>query len=202
MAIIPEDFYLRNDVVLISRQLLGKELCTNVNGEIVSGIISETEAYAGITDRASHAYGDRFTRRTSVMYESGGRAYIYLCYGFHYLFNVVTNNSGIPDAVLIRAIIPRQGMATILKRRNKEKPDYDICNGPGKVTRALGITKVYNGISLLSKEIWIEDIGILVPETEIEINPRIGVAYAGPDALLPYRFTLKKDFALSLLKEF
>src|SRR5271157_3203193 len=95
-------FYLQKDVVLIARSLLGKILYSCVDNCLVSGMITETEAYGGVTDRASHAYGGRFTERTKTLYQAGGRAYVYLCYGMHSLFNVVTNQKGTPHAVLIR----------------------------------------------------------------------------------------------------
>ena len=107
---LQKDFYQREDVLTISRELLGKVLCTQFEGELTSGIIVETEAYAGETDQASHTYGGRRTLRTEVMYAPGGVSYIYLCYGIHHLFNVVTNFEGIPHAILIRAIKPIDGI--------------------------------------------------------------------------------------------
>src|SRR5688572_7863163 len=101
---LKRDFYTREDVVLVAKELLGKVLCTKWNGKTTSGIITETEAYEGITDRASHAYRGRRTERTEIMYSEGGTAYVYLCYGMHHLFNVVTNKKDIPHAVLIRAV--------------------------------------------------------------------------------------------------
>lgn len=187
------DFYQRTDVVQVAKDLLGKELFTHINGEITSGIITETEAYNGITDRASHSFGGRFTERTKTMYEEGGICYIYLCYGIHHLFNVVTNIEGMPHAVLIRNIKPSKGVETVLARRNKKKLDKTISTGPGTLSQALGINiKEHNGISLLGDMIWIEDSGIVIPENNIETTPRIGVDYAGEDAKLPYRFLVKK----------
>ncbi|NLJ06864.1 MAG: DNA-3-methyladenine glycosylase [Sphingobacteriales bacterium] len=193
MKKIPKDFYQRKDVVLIARELLGKELCTFVNGTITSGIITETEAYAGIKDRASHAYNNRFTSRTSVMYEAGGIAYVYLCYGIHKLFNIVTSIIGVPDAVLIRAIWPKRGLDEMLVRRKQTNNSPEVWNGPGKVTQALGISLIHNGISLESDEVWLEDAGIRLTEKDIEVNSRIGVEYAGEDARLPYRFTINPE---------
>ena len=123
MSKLQADFYQREDVLLISRELLGKVLCTNFYGKLTSGIIVETEAYAGVTDKASHAYGGRRTKRTETMYASGGTAYVYLCYGIHHLFNIVTNKENIPHAVLIRSIQPRDGIEIMLQRRNKKKVD-------------------------------------------------------------------------------
>ncbi|HEY9560748.1 MAG TPA: DNA-3-methyladenine glycosylase, partial [Anseongella sp.] len=110
-------FYQREDVVQISRELLGKYLFTRLNGEITGGMIVETEAYHGPEDRASHAWKGRFTNRTRVMYGQGGMAYVYLCYGIHHLFNVVTAGNGVPHAVLVRAIEPTLGIERQLERR-------------------------------------------------------------------------------------
>jgi len=188
---LKRNFYTRENVVQIAKELLGKVLFTNVNGKITAGIITETEAYAGVTDRASHAYNNRRTERTEVMYASGGTAYVYLCYGIHHLFNVVTNEKDTPHAVLIRAIKPYEGIDTILKRRNKKVLNEKICSGPGTVSQGLGIKTTHTMVDLFGSIIWIEDRGIKVSKKEIIKSPRIGVDYAGADALLPYRFTLK-----------
>ena len=185
---LSRDFYLRNDVVQVSRELLGKYLFTKLNGTTTAGIITETEAYAGITDRASHAYGGRRTRRTEIMYAEGGTAYVYLCYGIHHLFNVVTNKKDIPHAVLIRAVSPEKGIETILKRRKQNRLHRKIAVGPGTVSQALGIHTGHSGENLLGSKIWIEDRGITMKEKEVIAGKRVGVDYAGKDALLPYRF--------------
>ena len=197
MSLIPRDFFLRPDVVRIARDLLGKHLVTRIDGFVTSGIICETEAYAGATDRASHAYGGRRTSRTEVMYAPGGTAYVYLCYGIHSLFNIVTNTEGIPHAVLIRGIIPHEGRETMLLRSGKDKITTDIGIGPGKVSKLLGIHYSNSGLDLAtmpadrgSPAIWLEDDGIPVDPRMIITGPRIGVAYAGDDARLPYRFTV------------
>ena len=185
---LERDFYTRKNVVLIAKELLGKVLFSKMNGKVTSGIITETEAYAGITDRASHAYNNRRTPRTEIMYSIGGTAYVYLCYGIHHLFNVVTNEKNIPHAVLIRAIKPYDGTPEILKRRNRNSVDGKLCNGPGTVSQGLGIKSSHTGENLLGNKIWIEDKGIKIPKHAIIKSPRIGVDYAGADALLPYRF--------------
>ncbi len=187
---LPRKFYQREGVVRVAKVLLGKVLFTKFNGVLTGGIITETEAYAGINDRASHAYNNRRTKRTEVMYAVGGTAYVYLCYGIHHLFNVVTNSEGTPHAVLIRGIKPIEGIKTIQKRRKKSGSDTYICNGPGTVSEGLGIKTVHTGIDLCGEIIWIEDKGIKVRQRDIIKNPRIGVDYAGADALLPYRFNV------------
>ena len=184
------EFYLRDDVVAISRELLGKVLCTNINGVRTEAIITETEAYAGIADKASHAYGDRRTKRTEAMYGPGGTAYVYLCYGIHHLFNVVTNVEGVPHAVLVRAGKPVEGLDEILLRRNRVKVDKNLMGGPGTVSQALGIKTDMTGTSLRGRRIWIEDRGMTVLDTDVSVGPRVGVDYAQEDAARPYRFAL------------
>jgi len=190
---LPVDFYLRDDVVQISRDLLGKVLCTRIRGVLTRAVITETEAYAGVTDKASHAYGDRRTRRTEPMYAEGGTAYVYLCYGIHHLFNVVTNVEGIPHAVLIRGGRPLAGIPTMLRRRGKTKLESSLLGGPGSTAQALGIHTRMTGLSLLGERIWIEDHGITVSMDRIRVGPRVGVDYAEEDAALPYRFVASLD---------
>lgn len=193
MPKLNKNFYLRNDVVQISRELLGKYLCTNINGTLTNGIIIETEAYEGITDKASHAYNNRRTNRTEIMYAEGGVAYVYLCYGMHSLFNIVTNKKDIPHAILIRAVYPNEGIDIMIKRRNKNKLDKTLTSGPGSMAKALGIEVKHSGVSLLDKTIWIEDKGLSISEKDITITKRIGIDYAKEDALLPYRFLIKPE---------
>lgn len=185
---LARDFYLRDDVVEISGDLLGKVLCTLIEGDVTKVIITETEAYAGVSDRASHAFGNRRTKRTEPLFGQGGRSYVYLCYGIHSLFNVVTNEPGIPHAILIRAAVPLSGVECMLERRGKNKIDKSLLAGPGSVARALGITTQHTGISLVGRQIWIEDQGIEIDRESILVGPRIGIDYAGEDALRPYRF--------------
>lgn len=188
---LSRDFYLQHDVVALARQLIGKVLVTNFNGEYTSGVITETEAYAGAVDKASHAYGERRTPRTETMYAQGGTGYVYLCYGIHHLFNVVTNVEGIPHAVLIRGVKPLEGIDIMRVRRNFPKTDKILSAGPGTVSQALGIRTSHDKADLLGEHIWIEDRGIVVPDDRVKITPRIGVDYAGEDAKLPYRFIAK-----------
>mgnify|MGYP003376764043 CR=1 FL=1 len=178
-------FYANSDVVEVARELLGKVLVTNIDGELTSGVISETEAYAGAVDRASHAYGGKVTKRNAIMYGEPGFAYIYLCYGIHHLFNIVTDMPGIAHAVLVRAIHPLQGKEAMLRRRNAK---VLTTTGPGTLSQSLGIRTAHTGTDLLGDLITIEDHGITIPRTSVIIGPRIGVDYAGKDALLPYRF--------------
>jgi DNA-3-methyladenine glycosylase len=199
MPPLPRSFYTRTDVVQIAIDLLGKEIFTRIGGTVTSGIICETEAYAGATDKASHAYNNRRTQRTEIMYTEGGTAYIYLCYGIHSLFNVVTNSMDVPHAVLIRGIMPSSGIETMLKRAGQKKSFKEFGIGPGNVSKLLGIHYSLSGSDLINNPenvkdpaIWIEDKGIITSPGMIESGPRIGVDYAGEDALLPYRFIVKK----------
>lgn len=190
-------FYTREDVVTISRELLGKRLFTRIEGALTGGIITETEAYRGPEDRASHAFGGRRTPRTETMYAQGGTAYIYLCYGIHHLFNVVTNKKGTPHAALIRAIEPLEGIDFMLKRRKMKKMERIVTAGPGNMSRALGITVAKTGIDLLGNEIWIEDSGSQPGATEVVSSKRIGVDYAGEHAERLWRFTVKGNIWVS-----
>lgn len=187
-----QDFYCRDDVVAISRELLGKVLCTRVDGELTEIVITETEAYAGETDKASHAFGGRRTARTEPMYGPGGLAYVYLCYGIHHLFNVVTNDEDIPHAVLVRAGSPLTGVEVMLSRRRKQKQDGSLLSGPGCVAQALGIVTGMTGTDLEGDSIWIEDRGVDLSDQDVVTGPRIGVDYAEEDAARPYRFLLRK----------
>lgn len=196
MRPLPVSFYLRDDVVSIARDLLGKVLVTEFQGMRTAGIISETEAYAGTIDRASHAWNGRRTARNEAMYADGGRAYVYLCYGIHHLFNVVTSNAGVPHAVLVRAIVPSEGHVHMERRRSAK--GALTTGGPGTLTQALGIRTAHNGTDLRSGPIRIGDAGLHVPRSSIVCGPRIGVAYAGADALLPFRFRLPPDLVASL----
>lgn len=185
---LPLSYFQQEDVLFLARDLIGKYLFTMKDGQLTGGMIIETEAYKGITDRASHAFGGRYTPRTRTMYMKGGVVYVYLCYGIHHLFNIVTGKEGTPDAILIRAIEPTHGEELMLKRTGKRQASPEMTIGPGKVSKALGITTKDDAWSLDSPEIWIEDRDMMIPESEIIETPRIGVDYAGEDARLPYRF--------------
>lgn len=190
---LSQDFYLNKNVVQTAKNLIGKVLFTQFNNILTGGIIIETEAYNGIIDKASHAYNNKRTNRTEIMYAGGGVAYVYLCYGIHHLFNVVTNVQDTPHAVLIRGIKIFAGEDMILKRSCKPSFKNNIILGPGKISKALGITTMHTGISLLQNEIFIADANIKVTVHEIMATPRIGVEYAQEDALLPYRFVWNPD---------
>ena len=190
---LEQSFYLRNDVVGIARELLGKVVCTRIDDRLTTALITETEAYAGVADKASHAYGDRRTKRTEPMYGIGGVAYVYLCYGIHHLFNVVTNKKGVPHAILIRSGQPLSGTSLMLQRRGKKDIDRNLLGGPGSFAQALGIRTSDTGADLSGSRVWIEDQGLETTDGKITAGPRVGIDYAEEDAQRPYRFRRTED---------
>jgi len=195
-------FFQRDDVVQISKDLLGKVLVTNFNNIKTIGKIVETEAYRGPDDKASHAYNNRFTERTKIMYEKGGLAYVYLCYGIHHLFNVVTSKKGSPHAVLIRAIEPLEEIETMLKRRNFDQLKPQLTAGPGVMSKALGITTAHNGMNIMNSnsKIWVEDHHIIIKPKDIIESPRVGVDYAEECASWNWRFRITNNKWMSKAK--
>jgi DNA-3-methyladenine glycosylase len=190
MKKLPPSFYLRDDVVQIAKDLLGKVLVTNWGEGRTSGRIVETEAYQGTEDRASHASKGR-TDRTEVMFGEGGTAYVYLCYGVHQMFNIVTNRQDTPDAVLIRGVEPLEGAEIMLQRTGKKKLDPTVTSGPGRVGKAFGFHTSQCGLLLTGDELYIGDDGFKVPEEKVGASPRVGVDYAGEHAAWHYRFFIK-----------
>lgn len=186
---LDRDFYSNSDVVEVAKDLIGKVLYSQISGHVTAGLITETEAYCGLTDKACHAYLNKHTNRTQIFYNEGGLAYVYLCYGIHKLFNIITGLEHEPKAVLIRSIMPTLGVGKMYERRklkNSKVKLSKLCDGPGKLTQAMGIELTQNGISLTDSEtIWIEDVNVSLP---FKATPRIGIDYAGEDALLPWRF--------------
>lgn len=193
---LAKSFYERANVVKIARDLIGKALFTRIDNCITGGMIVETEAYSW-KERGCHAYQKRKTERNAIMFGDGGYSYVYLCYGMHHLFNVVTNKNDVPEAVLIRAIEPRVGIEEMKLRRGIKVNGFQLTSGPGKLTRALGIDRKLNAKDLMDDEVWLEDIGERIPSSQILASPRIGIDYAGEDAALPWRFTLKENLWVS-----
>ncbi|MCB0593165.1 MAG: DNA-3-methyladenine glycosylase [Lewinellaceae bacterium] len=190
---LARSFFTREDVLLVSRELLGKYLVTDFGAGRTAGRIVEVEAYRAPEDKASHAYGNRYTERTKVMYARGGHAYIYLCYGIHHLFNVVTGAEGMAHAVLIRALEPAAGTGLMLRRRRMSKIAPRLTAGPGVLSQAMGITRQHTGTDMLAPHspIWIESREAPVSEEDIIAAPRIGVAYAEECAAWEWRFYLR-----------
>ena len=197
---LDHSFYDRKNVVQIARDLLGKILVTQFDGIRSSGRIVETEAYNGVNDRACHAFGGRRTARTEHIYGGPGTVYVYICYGMHHLFNVITNKKDIPHAVLIRALDPIEGVEHMLARTGKPLPDFTLTKGPGNLARALGMSKIHTGQNLFSDEIFIEDDGMRYKKDQVTITKRIGVESAREDAELPYRFIVKGNPYVSAKK--
>ena len=197
---LAQDFYTRPDVVQIAKELVGKFLYTNLDGILTGGMIVETEAYRGENDLACHSHSGRRTSRSEIMYHEGGVAYVYLIYGIYALFNVITNKAEKADAVLIRAIEPTEGIPEMLLRRQHNKVSSKLTAGPGLLTISLGINTKHYGTDLTRDLIWLEDQGVTINEDQIVASPRVGVAYAGEDALLPWRFRLKNSIWTSPAK--
>ncbi len=190
-----QSYYQSSDVVSLARDLLGKVLVSNVDGHTTSGIIIEAEAYRAPDDRACHAYNDRRTTRTEVMFAAGGVAYIYVCYGIHHLFNVVTGVPGQAHAILIRALQPLEGLDIMLERRKMDRLEHKITRGPGALSAAMGFHASMSGQSLINNitSIYIEDRGIRIAGDDVVSGPRIGVESAGASALLPWRFYVRQN---------
>lgn len=193
MTKLSNDFYRRDDVVNISRELLGKHLFVNTENEITGGIIVETEAYRGPEDVGSHAFNNRRTARNEIMYGTGGVVYMYICYGIHNMLNIVTGMENTAHAILIRALQPTTGIEIMRERRSVFNDDNRLCRGPGALAQALALRKVHNGISLQDNEIWIEDHGLLFNDDETIAGPRIGLNIDEPYKSIPWRFYKKGD---------
>jgi DNA-3-methyladenine glycosylase len=189
---LPREFYARQNVLTVARELLGKLLVVPANdGSRVSGMIVETEAYRGPEDRASHAYGGRRTKRTETMYQLGGSVYVYFVYGMYYQFNVVTNIRDTPHAVLVRALQPVEGIEDMRDRRQTHS-DRNLTSGPGKLCIAMGIDRKLDREDLLGERVWIEE-GEKIPRTRIATGPRVGIDYAEEWTEKPWRFWLKDN---------
>ncbi len=192
MRALPQEYFLNENVVEIAKSLIGKTLHTLIDGVHTSGIITETEAYNGTTDKACHAYGGKRTKRTTVMYNEGGISYVYLCYGIHNLFNIITNKEDYPDAVLIRSIKPVDGISAMMKRRGIDLQSSKLTAGPGRISQALGISLRHNGLNLEPESgIWLEDNKEQITDSHVMSSKRIGISYAEEHADLPWRFYLK-----------
>ncbi|MBP2032345.1 DNA-3-methyladenine glycosylase [Clostridium algifaecis] len=201
MVKLNRDFYNR-DTLIVAKELLGKVLIHNTDGNILSGKIVEVEAYKGISDKAAHSYKGRRTKRTEVMYGIPGISYVFMIYGMYNCFNVITEKQGIPNAVLIRALEPLDNLNTLaLNRFNKpydELSKYQIknlTNGPGKLCSALSIDRSANKLDLCKDELYISDNSI--NNFEIESSKRIGIDYAEEAKDYPWRFFIKNNIYVS-----
>ncbi|AZA57726.1 DNA-3-methyladenine glycosylase [Chryseobacterium shandongense] len=200
MPKLKPEYYLNHDVIFLAKNLLGKILFTEKNGEITAGVITETEAYLGEDDKASHAYGGRRTLRTEAMYLPGGFCYVYLCYGIHHLLNIVISQKNDPKSILIRSVEPYLGLPVMERRRDMTASSKAISSGPGSVCKALGIDMTFNKKSLTGERIWIEESESSYNAEDIASTPRIGVDYAGEHAQLSLRFYLRNNRFVSKIK--
>ncbi len=184
-------YYQQDDVLAIARDLLGKHVYSSIAGELTGGLIVETEAYRGPDDRGSHAYNNKRTPRNEIMYHAGGLAYMYICYGIHDMLNIVTGSEGMSHAILIRAIEPQTGLDVMRKRRNIFDQDRRLCQGPGALAKAMGLTKLHNGHDLQGDVIWLEDRKVAYKDSEVIASARIGMNFDGPYKSIPWRFYVK-----------
>jgi DNA-3-methyladenine glycosylase len=176
MNILKQSFYER-DTLAVARELLGKKLVRRLGGGVLSGLICETEAYLGSTDSASHAFKGK-TPRNAVMFGPAGVAYVYFVYGMHFMLNIVTGEIQNPQAVLIRALIPLEGVKRM--QRNRGGKGKDLTGGPAKLCQALTVNTALNGWDLTAgKKLWVQSRPP-VPERYIKKGPRLGIDYAKP----------------------
>ena len=192
--LLKQSFYSDSDILNQAKSLLGKVLVTNFDGQLTSGVIVDTEAYRAPEDKGSHAFGNRLTERTKVMFEEGGRAYVYLCYGIHEMFNVVGGPKGAAHAILVRAIEPLEGLDTMIARRQLKSWKYNLTAGPGSLAKALGINRGQTGLPLTKdNQIWIESRNVSIEDAQVLSTPRIGIDYAEEWKDAPWRFILKHN---------
>ena len=194
---LTREFYER-DVLTVAPELVGKYLVHKAEEGTTIGKIVEVEAYMGASDAASHAYRNKRTPRTEIQFGPGGFAYIYLIYGMYYCLNVVTNKIGVPQVVLIRALDPTEGIA-LMKKRSACDVRQNLCNGPGKLCRAMGITKRHYGMDLCGEELCLVE-GEPPEDTHITTTPRINIDYAGEAMNYPWRYIISGNQCVSKSK--
>jgi len=188
---LPREFYLEETLV-VARRLLGKLLVHDTPEGRTAGRIVEVEAYQGPQDRAAHSYHNLRSKRTEIMYGPGGHAYVFMVYGMHHCFNIVTRPPEYPQVVLIRALQPVAGLKLMACRRGLQQftpaIERNLANGPGKLCQAMGITRALNGEDLCAGRLYLSDDGIVVAETDLCRTPRVNIDYAGEARDYPWRF--------------
>jgi len=195
--------FFATDAERLARRLLGQRLVRLVDGERVSGIIVETEAYLGVHDLASHAARGRRTPRNEAMYGDAGTAYVYFTYGVHHCFNLVCGERGEPAAVLVRALDVDAGESAMRRMlpeaRRDSTPTRDLCRGPGRLCRVLAIDRTLNFVDMTSSDVaWIEQVRTRVlSRGRIGVSARIGVDYAKEWRMKPLRFFDRASDAVS-----
>lgn len=193
LNLLPRDFYARS-TLQVARELLGARLVRIEAGERIAGVIVETEAYRGEEDLGCHAHTG-LTPRTRVMYGLPGHAYVYFTYGMHWMLNFVTEAEGFPAAVLIRAIVPREGLASIASRRNSQPPER-WTDGPAKICQALAIDGSFNGADLCTPDaaLFVES-GPPISDLSVTISPRVGLnSVPEPWKSIPWRYSVERGF--------
>jgi DNA-3-methyladenine glycosylase len=195
MSRFSRGFFAR-DTLIVANDLLGARLVRLLDGQRVSGVVVECEAYVGQEDTACHASRGR-TPRNEVMFGPAGYAYVYFTYGMHWMLNVVTEEEGFPAAVLLRAIQPVEGVETmraLRQAKGRPRTDRELTSGPARLTQALAIDKALNGVELITGDVlWLEP-GVSLPADTVERGPRIGINYAAEkDRLAPWRFWVKDN---------
>jgi len=191
---LDRNFYLK-DGHSVAKKLLGKLLVHNTSKGRISGMIVEVEMYDGRSDRASHAYKNKNTPRSLTQHKIGGIAYVYMIYGMYYCFNIVTNKVNIPEVVLVRALEPVEGIDLMAQKRATDKIK-NLCSGPGKLCRALGIDKTFNEVDLCSGSLFLEDYKI-INKKDILTSPRINIDYSGEAKDYLWRYYIKDNVYVS-----
>jgi len=195
---IPKSYYQNPDILFLAKDLLGKILCTDFDGNFCQARIVETEAYKAPKDKGSHAFENLRTKRTEIMFHEGGSAYVYLCYGIHSMVNVVSGPKDSAHAILIRAVEPLAGIEVMRDRVKTKKKDVLLGSGPGNVCKAMGIHTSNNGEPLFTKgNIWITEATDKKRWSNIVASPRVGIAYAKEWALKDWRFYIKDHPSIS-----
>jgi DNA-3-methyladenine glycosylase len=194
-GILEREFFSR-DTLQVAKELLGARLMRMVDGKRLSGIIIETEAYQGERDLACHARAGK-TPRTQIMYGPPGHAYVYFTYGMHWMFNIVTEREDDPAAILIRSLLPVEGIDFIAKQR-VGRPRSEWTNGPAKLCQAFNITNAENGVDICQRggAIWIEG-NLTIPDSYVTNSPRVGLNNVPePWKSIPWRFRVSEEFFL------
>lgn len=202
MSVRPPRTFFQRDAATLARALLGQRLVRIDEGQRLAGTIVETEAYLGAIDRAAHTYNGRRTPCNEAMYGEGGTAYVYFTYGMHHCLNVVARTHDQPEAVLIRALEPTEGLRRMYARRAAAKRDTDLCSGPAKLCQALGIDRAFNGIDLLASDaLFIERLRKRAlaggAGGRIVAGPRVGIDYAAQWRDRPLRFCIRGNAHVS-----
>lgn len=188
------DFYNR-DTLTVAEEVLGKTLVHVTEEGITKGKIVEVEAYIGPQDKAAHSYNNLYSERTKIQYGEGGYAYVYLIYGMYHCMNIVTNRANLPESLLIRALEPLEGIELMKQRRKTDRLKM-LCNGPGKLCQAMGITKENYGDDLCGDVLYLEE-GEALEKEQILRSRRINIDYAEEAKEFLWRFSIRDNPCVS-----